>query len=184
MLRQFDYETITDVVIHVRYTALDGGDKLKPIATASVRDFINANAELSRQEGLFAIFDLTHDFSNEWYKAMNPPAESQERKLELKNLNDRLPFFTKGRKPAQILATDVYLVTSAALKVDTLTLTQGQGTDDNSFVFTDGFVAGTPIKAFVINDTDIAMDTWQLKIQDVKTNMDQMWLIVKYMLTK
>jgi hypothetical protein len=33
--REFDYDSITDVVMHLRYTALDGGDKLRSVAVGS-----------------------------------------------------------------------------------------------------------------------------------------------------
>jgi hypothetical protein len=33
-------------------------------------------------------------------------------------------------------------------------------------------------------DNPILMDNWQVKIQDVKTEVDKLWLIVRYVLTK
>ena len=41
-------------------------------------------------------------------------------------------------------------------------------------------IAGT-MKSFVIND-DISITSWQLKIQDVKTKLEKMWLLVRYVL--
>ncbi len=68
-LRQFDYDTITDVIIHVRYTARD--DKRttgnKAIATKTkLRDQLSeAGTSLPRY------FSLKHEFSNEWYAGFN-----------------------------------------------------------------------------------------------------------------
>ena len=36
--KQFDYNTITDVIIHMRYTSVDGGDKLKTAAVVALSD--------------------------------------------------------------------------------------------------------------------------------------------------
>lgn len=173
--RQFDYDTISDAIVHIRYTALDGGDKLKKPANDSVMAYIKSVEELSRDEGLFAAFDLKHDFPNEWYKAMNLPAGSTERVLMLNNLNDRLPIFTKGRDPKQIQAIDVYLVTPTKLSASLMQ-------DTEIIPFTDGSPVGETMKSFVIKDNNLPMNSWQLKIQDVKTEIDRLWLLVRYVL--
>lgn len=176
--RQFDYDSITDVIMHVRYTAVEGGDKLKKPAVDALKDYIKSVEELSRDEGLFAAFDLKHDFPNEWYKAMQPPAGSTERVLMLNNLNERLPIFTKGRKLDKIQAADIYLLAPDGLSASTLKLTQG--TDD--FALTDGPRVGT-MKSFVIKDIpNLPVSNWQLKIQDTKTKLDKLWLLVRYVL--
>ena len=108
---------------------------------------------------------------------MQPPAGATERLLTLNNLNERLPIFTKGRQPNKIQATDVYLFTPAALPASALVL--AQATDE--FTFTDGPQVGT-MKSFVIKDTSCPMTNWQLKIQDVTTEIDKLWLLVRYVL--
>jgi hypothetical protein len=175
--RQFDYDTISDVVMHLRYTAVEGGDKLKKAAADFVQDYIKSVEQLSREEGLFAAFDLKHDFPSEWYKAMQPPSGAIERLLTLTNLYERLPIFTKGRPPAKIQATDVYLFTSAALSASALIL--AQATDE--FTFTDGPPLGT-MKCFVIKDISCPMSSWQLKIQDTKLEVQKLWLVARYVL--
>ena len=175
--RQFDYDTITEVVMQIRYTSLDGGDKLKKAAAESVQDYINSVEELSREEGLFAAFDLRHDFPNEWYKALQPPADATERVLSLSTLAERLPVFTKGRPPAKIQAADVYLFTPSALQASALVL--AQGTDE--FPFTDGPAVGT-MKSFVAKDINCALSDWQIKIQDMKVEPDKLWLVARYVL--
>lgn len=171
--RQFDYDTITDVIMQHRYIADEGGDKLKKPAADSVRAYIKSVEDLSRDEGLFAAFDLKHDFSSEWYKAMNPPAGSSEHVLMLNNLNERLPIFTKGAKKIQ--ATDLYLYTSEKISV---TLTQGA----QEIPFTDGVPVGKTMKSFVIKESDLPLSNWQLKIQDLTVEPDRIWLIVRYLL--
>ncbi|MBP5973609.1 hypothetical protein HW132_12890 [Brasilonema sp. CT11] len=171
--RQFDYNTISDVSVHIRYTALEGGDKLKKPAAESVMAYIKSVEELSREEGLFAAFDLKHDFPSEWYKAMNPRADATERVLMLNNLNERLPIFTKGRDPKQIQAIDVYLFTPTKLSASLMQDTQ-------MIPFTDGPPVGEKMKSFVIKDNNLPMNNWQLKIQDVKTEIDKLWLLVRY----
>lgn len=177
--RQFDYNTITDAIVQIRYTAVEGGDNLKKIAADHVLDYIKSIEKLSQQEGLFAAFDLKQDFSSQWYKAMNPPAEATERVLMLNQLNERLPIFTKGWQPDKIQATEAYLFTSSDLLA--FALIPSEGFEELSFS------NGEPIggmKSFVVKDVDISLPivNWQLKIKDVETQVDNLWLLIRYVL--
>ena len=54
-VKQFDFDTITDVVVHVRYTAREGGDLLKASAVKNLQSQISkANTIGSACFSLFA----------------------------------------------------------------------------------------------------------------------------------
>lgn len=109
--RQFDYNSITDVILGIKYTSSDGGNKLTGPAVDSVTQFINSVTNLSQTQGLFALFDLKSEFSSEWVKLSLPTSSSStggissgtspptSRIMVLSNLLDRLPVFTQGRDP-------------------------------------------------------------------------------------
>jgi hypothetical protein len=175
--REFDYDSITDVVMHLRYAALDGGDKLKAVAADWLKGYVQSVEGLSQDEGLFGLFDLRHDFSNEWYKATQPPSGATERVINLGNVCERLPFFTKGWKADKITATDVYLFASPGLAAGNLFLLQ----DTNEIAFTPGAAAGT-MDGFVAHDVG-PMSKWQLEIKDITTPLDQLWLVARYALS-
>ena len=177
-LRQFDYDTISDVILQVRYTALDGGDKLKKAAGDFVLDFIKSVDQLSRNEGLFAVFDLQHDFPNDWYKAAQPEAAATQRLLVLDKLLDLLPIFTKGRDPAKILASDVYLYSNAALQSADL-LISTPGGDLN---FQDSLKLDT-LHSFVSSGIQTSLSGWQLKLPLAKPMPGKLWMLVRYVLT-
>lgn len=63
-LRQFDYNTITDVILHIRYTAREGGALLGDGATSYIKDTLLAEAGTLTQ-----LFSLKHDFPNDWHQA-------------------------------------------------------------------------------------------------------------------
>jgi len=46
--RQFDYDTISDIVLHLRYTAREGGEPLRNQAVTDLQDALN---EFLRTEG-------------------------------------------------------------------------------------------------------------------------------------
>lgn len=117
--RQWDYTTINDVIMHVKYTSKDGGDKLAAVASGAVADFIKSVEDLSQDQGLFALFDLKSEFPSDWARSTGPPVTTAgapdptgTKTITMKNLADRLPAYTKGRDPSKIVATDVYLLLS------------------------------------------------------------------------
>jgi hypothetical protein len=175
--RLFDYETITDVILQMRYTSLDGGDKLKNVAVASLKNYIKSVEELSQREGLFTIFDLKHDFPNEWYRATQIPPAGNDRIIPLNNLPDRLPVFTKSRQPDKIRVSDVIVMTTAAMQAATIKLVQNG--DDNDF--SSGVNIGS-LKAFAMHDLDLPLDKWELKITDNTIALDKMILVARYVL--
>ena len=173
--RQFDYDTITDVVMRMRYTSVDGGDKLKTAASGAVQDYIKSVEELSREEGIFAVFDLKNDFPNEWHNANHPPAGVSQRVLTIDKLNEKLPIFTKGRLPKDILAKDIYLYVPAAVSVS---ITAKQG--GNPISFGPGKTVGS-MKSLVSSD-EAPMGDVEITIHDITTAIDKMWLLERYVL--
>ena len=177
--RQFKYETISDIIIIIRYTSKDGGDKLKKPAADALIKYIESVKELSQREGLFAMFDLKHDFANEWYKAMQQPVGITGHVMQLGNLLHRLPVFTKTFNQSKIKARDIYIATSSSVKSSDFTLS-------NELVTLDAF--GEKIKindttnVFHLSDQDETMDNWSLKFTATIDKPDKMWLIVRYTL--
>lgn len=82
-IRQFDYDTISDVILHVRYTARDGGSRLKQSAASHARDFIAKVAPVR-------LFSVRHEFPNEWAKFKS----GQDLNIEIKP--EHYPFWTRG----------------------------------------------------------------------------------------
>jgi receptor-binding and translocation channel-forming TcA subunit of Tc toxin/ABC toxin-like protein/neuraminidase-like protein/putative peptidoglycan binding protein len=84
---QFDFKTISDVVLHLRYTARDGGQALKNEAMAAV---VRATPSVG-----IRLFSMRHEFASEWHKFMNPTAESPDQQLKLSLTRDHFPFVAK-----------------------------------------------------------------------------------------
>jgi Tc toxin complex TcA C-terminal TcB-binding domain len=102
--RQFDYNTISDVILHMRYTARQGGTVLSGEATKSIEEFV-ADAKAS---GLALLFSLPHEFPNEWHKFT---ATGSAANFEATVRRDHFPYLTQGRDiqigPIQLHAIDV-----------------------------------------------------------------------------
>jgi len=65
-VRQFDYNTISDVIVHVKYTAREGGSGLKNLAVTSLKDRLDTIRQRLSQTGLHVAINIKHDLPNEW----------------------------------------------------------------------------------------------------------------------
>jgi hypothetical protein len=64
--RAFDYDTISDVILHIRYTARDGGDDMRRTARAELATVLNAGQTVSGSVGLTRAFSLRYEFPTAW----------------------------------------------------------------------------------------------------------------------
>ncbi|MDH4096671.1 MAG: neuraminidase-like domain-containing protein [Nitrospira sp.] len=71
---QFDYSTISDVILTIRYTAREGGDALRSSATASIAELLNPSPPSTDEPLLFTIvLSSRSDFPTEWARAATTP---------------------------------------------------------------------------------------------------------------
>lgn len=95
-LRQFDYSTISDVILHLKFTARENGGLFKENAVAYIKDFIMNTAELADQP-LMRMFSMKHEFPTKWHKFLHPATEGAEQVLSFTIGKERFPFFAQDR---------------------------------------------------------------------------------------
>ena len=113
--RPFDYSTISDVILHIRYTARDGGAGLKQKCAGELGEILSDIERASNETGLARIFGLRHEFPTEWSLLtsgtnQNPAVARSQSFAITKN---RFPFLFAG-KQIKISSIDLY----ALLKPD------------------------------------------------------------------
>jgi hypothetical protein len=93
-LRQFDYSTIADVILHVRYTSReDAGEFRKSAVDHLLTEVLPGTVG---DLPLTRLLDLRHEFPTEWY-ALFHPATGGPQVLELKIKKRHFPFFAQAR---------------------------------------------------------------------------------------
>jgi hypothetical protein len=93
-LRQFDYSTIADVILHVRYTAREDAGAFRQAAVDHLlTDVLPGTAT---DVPLMRLFDLRHEFPTEWYSLFHPAAAAPQ-VLELKIKKQHFPFIAQER---------------------------------------------------------------------------------------
>ena len=106
VLRQFDYSTISDVILHLNYTARESGGLFKKAALTYIKDFMKNTAELADQP-FMRMLSLKHDFPTEWHGFLNPAAEDGEQILNFTLGEERFPFFAQDRD-ITVMKIDVF----------------------------------------------------------------------------
>jgi hypothetical protein len=89
--RTLDYDSITDVILHLRYTARDGGQALSDAAEASTAQLL---ADAARHP-LSRLFSLRHEFPTEWNRFVNTPA-APVNAMTVDLAAARFPYFALG----------------------------------------------------------------------------------------
>jgi hypothetical protein len=78
----FDFNTISDVIIKLSYTSLDGGEELRKASKINLEQSTVPSPRL---------FSMKHEFPNEWHKFLTTQT------LEFKLEQERFPFQLRGK---------------------------------------------------------------------------------------
>jgi len=97
--RNFDYDTISDVILHLNYTARDGGDALRSTVEDHVGNEINRWLDEVSDEGqgLLRLISLKHEFSSQLHHLLFP-AEGAPQGTTLSLSRRHFPHFLRGRE--------------------------------------------------------------------------------------
>jgi hypothetical protein len=111
----FDFETITDVILNLRYTARSGGETLANAArtaallppaaafppTSASTAGSSSPAALAKQANLLRHFSLRHEYPTEWYRFLHPSTPSAgvppSASMQIDLCNNRFPFQYRGK---------------------------------------------------------------------------------------
>ncbi len=94
----FDYDTISDVVLHMRYTARNGGELLREHSSTELSAALNSFVQSDGQQGFARTFSLRHEFPTEWHRFLNPAASTTTAQtLTMALIKERFPFLFQDR---------------------------------------------------------------------------------------
>lgn len=186
-LRQFDYDTITDVIMHFSYMARDGGTTLKNEAIASLKQTIAENAlKLAENwQGLLRFFSLRHEFPNKWHRFLHPATEDDPHRIEIEMSKERFPFMFQERD-ILIDAAYFFLKLQDSEDFDSLpfTLTIQEDTPHDLHFEMNGLATGIPSAEIPDNLNAVVGGKWQLEVPaslEISAEMVQdIYVIVKY----
>lgn len=93
-IRQIDLDTLTDAILHVRYTSRPGGELMRAAATTNLRKKI----EKAQTVGSTCLLSVRHEFPTEWakFKRVKIGGAVLTAELSLPLTADRYPFWAQG----------------------------------------------------------------------------------------
>lgn len=190
--RQFDYQTITDVILHFRYTSSEGGETLRKAAVDHLKEYVQNAADLSQREGLFQMLSLKHEFPSEWHRFLFPQPDAENQRLILGRLKDRLPFFAKHEMVGVLQAESFRLFTPAeslALNLLRWSEAENMNTEPESIIELEPEPGASISTLHQYVATDVAEDLngfWALQVDQpfplTSDLLKDAWLVIKYKL--
>jgi hypothetical protein len=171
---QFDYNTISDVILHVRYTAREAGGLLKNGAIANLRNQINT----AQTVGSVRLFSLRHEFPTEWakFKGIKIGGAIPDAELILDIREEYFPYWSKGRLESvkerafyKQGSTGVVTETPSSSEVEVLTH-KSDGTTTTATLATTVITLPKPPDKF----------TLRLKLRFNANSMEDLWLAMRW----
>ena len=174
-VRQFDYDTIADVVLHVRYTARQGGTPLRVKAVDNLEQRFKDAGAL----GSVRLFSVRHEFPSEWarFTATKLTTASPTAQLKLDLRAEHYPFWSAGRLDT-VRAVELYARTKKSSVEASVPDPAG-----GSIPLSDPFVADPTLpgvhRCRLANiPLPPAVGTFALNLND--TSMDELWISVAW----
>lgn len=147
----FDLNSLTDVVLHLKYTAREGGGSLRDAALTAMRRTMtgNGNAPLMR------MISVRHEYPDAWHRFGHPSdASAASQLLELDLSRERFPYQFRGqdlitsRLSAFLIFKDpvkgIKDYTSGGVLHFTITPDGASAWPRDKFTSTDAVLRGTP----------------------------------------
>ena len=168
---QFDYETISDVIMHMRYTGREGGGLLRNTAIEHNKALIAS----AKAAGTTRLFSLRREFPSAWAKFKKQAAIDGSFRLIIEFLSEHYPFWAqdylqKNIKRVNILANKNLTIT---IKTDNATLTEVNLEKDIRY-------GGLLVKE--IDDTSTSLpepvETWEMLISN--NDIDDLWIAINW----
>lgn len=95
---QFDPASISDVILHINYTALDeGGLKTDAIGNVISEVQVDFDPDMNKEGGFFRVFHLNSEFATQWKAYGNAFKLNDKAAITLKLNEQQFPFFSSGR---------------------------------------------------------------------------------------
>lgn len=174
--RQFDYNTISDVIFHINYTARQGGGLLKTAAVQNLKNMVGTKDNTR-------MFSLKYDFPTAYHQFITQPADSNGRFLVSIEIKDsHYPYWSQGYVTA-IKGIEVHAITGSAVEfVQKNDTTKKFQTTQNSQL-TDTVYPGKVNKVFTGTWENIdlpASPKGKLEVLVSSKNVDDIWFMVKW----
>ncbi len=167
--RGFDYDTISDVMLKIAYTAREGGQAVSAPVVAALDARLGEIVNATATTGLYRLFQLRRDFGTTLFNFLNP-AGAADHAANFTLSPDLLPYVFRGRTITVGNVTVLLELTDPSLYENgsplALTLQRGAGATQSQDLLTAGMAFGG-LPSGEYNNTTGAIsgeETWSLSV--------------------
>jgi len=108
-VRQFDYDTITDVEIRIDYTARDGGSSFRGEVESGLQEALDSALAVASENGIAMVLSAKKDFAVDWERFLRPADGQLSSVMEVPITLDRFPYLLR-RGELEVQSVDAILV--------------------------------------------------------------------------
>jgi len=170
-IRSFNYDTISDVIFHISYTAKDDA----AFRTATEQNIANTLTSYAQTTGLLRLFSLKYDFPEAFYKLLNSTDTLQTTSLEV--TKNHFPYLFAAKNLSLVKGT-VYLKPLSGH-----TISDGYSVRINSVgvsSWTD-FPGEASMKEGALNLNGNPVTTWTIEATGLKKeDLDDLLILIRY----
>jgi hypothetical protein len=172
--RQFDYDTISDVILHMRYTSREAGATLKTEVLKQIDTAVDNIAIATSQTGLFHFISMKREFGNAFHQFLNPVGKA-EHNTTITMSKTRLPFIFQNKIPdikdvfvlLKLRVVSLYNSTESPLA---LTITRNNKSENEKLKLEEDFV-NLPIATYEDLNGELTEDeNWELRVSTTDVN--------------
>lgn len=165
--KQFDYQSISDVIIHLKYTACEGGERLKSDATKALSKRLENIEQELNETGLHVALNMKHDLPNEWHLLKTTGSAN------LKMDKSRLPYMAQAINKTKI--EQVMFIAKAKDNPATFLINIDDAATDLAKI-NDEWKLCKGVNESIKLDTQFTLSV----AQDVLNNLEELMMVVKY----
>ncbi|MGW0141741.1 Tc toxin subunit A-related protein [Streptomyces calvus] len=186
---QFDPDTISDVVIHLQYTAREGGGQLRTEALKDIDKTLSSLALAGSRKGLYRVLDLKREFPDEFYRFLHPANPDEDQAMTLGDLTGLLPSFTRTFATKKVREVEVVARMKDSATYEVLLSPLGTGTSDLLTLAPDATYKGLHRAAKDLSGNEVGMTGWTVKIRKAGVPdfhslpsdvIDELFLVLNY----
>ena len=177
LVRSFNYDTITDVILHMSYTGIDGD------RTSAERQLAALVVNYAITVGMNRLISLKYDFPNEFHRLFAQAHQAADFEIEKQHfpyvLSDKTLIFSetkvyfKPKKGKTIVIPASLEINNIAVSASTSDDIERPGANGNIDKIKAGTVilTGNPIKVWTIDAGNNVLD---------KNNVEDILILIKY----
>ena len=166
-----DLDGITDIILHLRYTAREGGNTLRSVAVANLENCI-ADGQTT---GSVRLVSVRHEFPTEWakFRIVKLGALTKFAPLAITVRPEHYPFWSRERLGA-VLGLGLYAASTKDIRVSD----KSDGTGNNDVLVKDGSLGG--LRAGILKNIALPSPTGQWTLYFDDNSMKDIWLAIRW----